>query len=458
MPEFRMQIPATSCYKDVNTDMKMASFDREKANAYMERFGVEFDQVVTSLYGDKFLLYLRMFSSEKLCYVKSSCRAEMKKKIDYVVDITFTKHGFVHEAQCECGAGEGPFGHCKHIRTVLYACVKFVQSGEVKVESSCTQQLQSFHKSKKHTGSPVKARDLKIGGAEICNIADFDPRPSQFRNAANYKDHFYNTCMNFATISKTPIFQTFEPANMYAYSNDHDYFSTSHEQNFLNLNKITKITSEECECIEEQTRGQNTNDRWHEERGKRIQSSNYHRICAATEKTSLVGLASTIVQGQVVRQNEAMRHGCKYEKTAIHIYESARNVKVKSCGITVSRTHPFLGASPDGIVNKDLIVEVKCPFSAINKEISSVTVPYLKDVNGKLKLSAKHPYYYQIQGQLFCSERKYCDLIVYTLTDIKYIRVHKNEDFISQMLLKLEHFFENYFKTELLKKLYYKDV
>ncbi|KAH3779126.1 hypothetical protein DPMN_180605 [Dreissena polymorpha] len=73
---------------------------------------------------------------------------------------------------------------------------------------------------------------------------------------------------------------------MYAYSNDHDYFSTSHEQNFLNLNKIIKITSEECECIEEQTRGQNTNDQWYEERGKRIQSSNYHRICAATEKTN----------------------------------------------------------------------------------------------------------------------------------------------------------------------------
>ena len=78
---FQMQIPATSCYKDVNTDMKMAPFDRENVNAYMERFGVEFDQVVTSLYGDKFLLYLRMFSSEKLCYVKSSCRAEMKNNL-----------------------------------------------------------------------------------------------------------------------------------------------------------------------------------------------------------------------------------------------------------------------------------------------------------------------------------------------------------------------------------------
>ncbi|KAH3815048.1 hypothetical protein DPMN_143567 [Dreissena polymorpha] len=140
-----MQIPATSFYKDVNTNMKMAPVDREKANVYMERYGVEFDQLVTSFYGDKFLLYLWMFSSDNLCYVKSSCRAEMNKKIDlYVVDISFTKHGFVHDAQCECGAGEGPFGHCKHVGTVLYFSVKCVQSGEVKVESSFTEQLQSF--------------------------------------------------------------------------------------------------------------------------------------------------------------------------------------------------------------------------------------------------------------------------------------------------------------------------
>ncbi|XP_052217523.1 uncharacterized protein LOC127835239 [Dreissena polymorpha] len=37
MPAFRMQIPATSFYKDVNTNMKMAPVDREKANVYMER-------------------------------------------------------------------------------------------------------------------------------------------------------------------------------------------------------------------------------------------------------------------------------------------------------------------------------------------------------------------------------------------------------------------------------------
>lgn len=44
----------------------------------------------------------------------------------------------------------------------------------------------------------------------------------------------------------------------------------------------------------------------------------------------------------------------------------------------MSKTLPFLGASPDRVVNDDVICEVKCPFSAKDKDISPVTVPYLK--------------------------------------------------------------------------------
>ncbi|KAH3840925.1 hypothetical protein DPMN_114383 [Dreissena polymorpha] len=87
-----MSLPVTSGYNDINSDMQMAPSDRQKATDYLERFQVEFDETVTALYNDTFLMYLRLFSSENLDFVKSACRAEMKKKINYVVDISFTKH------------------------------------------------------------------------------------------------------------------------------------------------------------------------------------------------------------------------------------------------------------------------------------------------------------------------------------------------------------------------------
>ena len=72
MPEFRMSLPVTSGYKDINSDMQMAPIDRQKATDYLERFQVEFDETVTALYNDKFLMYLRLFSAESLDFVKSA--------------------------------------------------------------------------------------------------------------------------------------------------------------------------------------------------------------------------------------------------------------------------------------------------------------------------------------------------------------------------------------------------
>ncbi|XP_053390353.1 uncharacterized protein LOC128553251 [Mercenaria mercenaria] len=384
VPEYFMDLPPSGKYKDLNSDMKIPPVTNQCASDYMSQFGVDFDRVVCDLYEETFIRYVRYCSTEDLDYIKGACYAEMKKKVSYTIDISVKKNGQFHEAQCECGAGQGPTAHCKHVRTILFACCKFTSSGKLKVEMTCTEKLQSFHKVKKHTGSPLKSRDMNIAGAdEICDIKMFDPRPQEFQNRENYKDYFYNTCMNFKGISKTPIFQAFQPANMRAYALDHDYQSDTLEDIFLNAIQVTKISKSQRETLEVYTRGQEKNERWFEEREKRIQSSNYHRICHATERTNHDQLAASLVHPNKLKQNEAMKHAHKYEKEAIHRHEKDNKVKVNSCGIFVSSTHPYLGASPDGVVNQTLIVEVKCPLTAKNKDINTKSVPYLTLTDGK---------------------------------------------------------------------------
>ena len=458
LPEFCMEIPKVTGYKDVHSEVEMPPITFEHGCEFLHQFNVEFDQTVSDLYNDKFLLYLRVCKAKDLFFIKSACHAEMKKNITYIVDISIKPNGRVFETQCECGAGEGPLGHCKHIKTVLFACCRFVKTKELKVELSCTEKLMSFHKTKKHKGSPLKARNLNVAGAdEVSNFQDFDPRPQRYRNAEEYKDYFYNTCMNFKGISMTPIFQTFPPANVRAYAHDHDYLALTQEDILLNAMKLNQISEHDYQKIEEITRGQNTNERWIEERGKRLQSSNFYRICTATERTDLDKLAESMVLGKSIKTNEAMRHGQKYEREAIQHYEIDFNTKVVKCGIFVSKTLPFIGASPDGIISDKIICEVKCPFSAREKEISPLTVPYLKIKDNALTLSPTHPYYFQIQGQLYCSEREFCHLIIYTLTDIKYIKIERDSEFIAKMLDKLKYFYEHHFKSVLLRKYLYKD-
>jgi len=265
-------------------------------------------------------------------------------------------------------------------------------------------------------------------------------------------------CLNFKGISKAPIFQAFKPENIRGLNADHDYLKETHEEIFLREHKLATITDSEISSIELCTRGQSHNQRWVEELVKRVQSSNFYRVCVATEKTDLNKLAMSMVQGSMFKPNDAIKHGQKFEKEAIHAYEEKCNVKVGSCRIFVSKKYPFLGASPNGVVSDELICEVKCPYRAKNKYISPVTVPYVKMVDVKMALSKTHQYYYQVQGQLLCTEANFCDFIIYTITDFQCIRVKRENEFISSMLEKLESFYYAHFKKAMLNKCFFKDV
>jgi hypothetical protein len=121
-----------------------------------------------------------------------------------------------------------------------------------------------------------------------------------------------------------------------------------------------------------------------------------------------------------------------------------------------------LAASPDGVINGDELVEVKCPYVNRNKMISTLTVPFLiQDDNGEYAVKDHHDYYYQIQGQLLCSGAKMCTLVVcladkLKINDIAYIKIQRDEVFIAQMVQKLTEFYDNFFKNAILEKNFYK--
>ncbi|CAC5390637.1 unnamed protein product [Mytilus coruscus] len=132
-------------------------------------------------------------------------------------------------------------------------------------------------------------------------------------------------------------------------------------------------------------------------------------------------------------------HGQKYEKSALSKYEHDFGRSPVNCGINVSKSHPFIAAFPDGIIN-DTVVEVKCPFVANDKMISPKTIPFLLYNDGKLMLNESHNYYYQVQGQMFCTNLKNCHFVVFTLQEVQYIHIKRDDIFIQNMVEKLEDF------------------
>lgn len=89
--------------------------------------------------------------------------------------------------------------------------------------------------------------------------------------------------------------------------------------------------------------------------------------------------------------NVATQWGEFHEPGAIHDFTLETGLAVKPCGFFPHAE--WLGASPDGLVGDDALIEVKCPFS-------------LRD-GGEHKSIADLPHYHaQMQIEMYCAGRK----------------------------------------------------
>lgn len=212
------------------------------------------------------------------------------------------------------------------------------------------------------------------------------------------------------------------------------------------------MTYADIESLEKLTLGQTHNKKWHTIRQHHLTSSNFGTICKATERRDLDTLAKSLISKRDIKVPSVL-HGQKYETVAVEKYEKKFGLSTQKCGIFISMEHPQLAASPDRILNDDILVEVKCPYTARDKPISPKTVPYLSSgEGGKLELNKTHDYYYQIQGQLFCANRQLCHLVVFTFKDLVVIEVPRDDEFIMMMIAGLIKFYENHFKKVILDK------
>ena len=125
--------------------------------------------------------------------------------------------------------------------------------------------------------------------------------------------------------------------------------------------------------------------------------------------------------------NKAIENGILRESEAREMY--SRDVKqVVQVGFCLS--DEGWGCSPDGFVDEDGLIEIKCPSL-------STHIEYL------IKQKLPTDYVQQVQGQLLVTERKYNDFISY-YPGLKplVVRCYRDEIFISRLrseLLKFIH-------------------
>lgn len=65
-------------------------------------------------------------------------------------------------------------------------------------------------------------------------------------------------------------------------------------------------------------------------------------------------------------------HGVEHEQQALQKLKQQEGVIIAPCGLFIDKDYPFIGATPDGLIGHDTIVEFMCLITAYKKGISNV--------------------------------------------------------------------------------------
>ena len=146
---------------------------------------------------------------------------------------------------------------------------------------------------------------------------------------------------------------------------------------------------------------------WFEARLGKVTASRVVDVIAQTKNGVSASRANYMAQLVVERitnkveesySNAAMAWGTEHEPMARAEYEILRGVMVNEIGFVPHPTIKNSGASPDGLVSIDGLIEIKCPETKAH-------------IDTILSGEAPAKYIPQMQWQMACTGRAWCDFV-----------------------------------------------
>lgn len=183
---------------------------------------------------------------------------------------------------------------------------------------------------------------------------------------------------------------------------------------------------------------------WHKIRCGKVTASRVADVMARTAKgwgASRTNYAAELIAERLTGEaaqgftNAAMQWGTDQEPRARAAYEFYTGQDVTQVGFVVHPQIPQAGASPDGLVGENGLVEIKCPNTATH-----IDTLITKSIPGK--------YITQMQWQMACTDRDWCDFVSYDprLPESMQMfvqRVPRDVEAIREMKFAIIEFLEN---------------
>jgi putative phage-type endonuclease len=137
---------------------------------------------------------------------------------------------------------------------------------------------------------------------------------------------------------------------------------------------------------------------------------------------------------QMTYTNSAMQWGTETEPLARSTYEQLTGELVDEIGFVNHPQIEMAGASPDGLVGEVGLLEIKCPNTATHFE-------YIR------RLEAPKKYMPQMQWQMACTQREWCDFMSYDPRAPEglqsfLVRVPRDDSYIKEIEQEVEKFLQ----------------
>ncbi|KYQ54038.1 hypothetical protein ALC60_07050 [Trachymyrmex zeteki] len=122
-----------------------------------------------------------------------------------------------------------------------------------------------------------------------------------------------------------------------------------------------------------------------------LTASNFGVVCRMRSTTSCAITVKNILFPPFI-DTAAIKYGRDKEEMAKQDLAVQLKKQIKPCGLFINRDNPWLGATPDGFLDEDGIVEIKCPLSAKNlsaeeavETLSRLKRMFNKKIGNKMK-------------------------------------------------------------------------
>ncbi len=184
---------------------------------------------------------------------------------------------------------------------------------------------------------------------------------------------------------------------------------------------------------------------WFQARLGKVTASNVYNVISKTAKGTptskyedyKIKLMTERLTGEISQSypTPAMQWGIEHEEDALKEYAFIYDTEITQCGFIQHPTIKMAGASPDGLIGENGLIEIKCPQS-------------INHLRFCIDDEIKPEYHAQMQFQMACTERKWCDFISYdprfagdsSHLRMKIKRIYRDDKQIEQINQAVEAF------------------